>query len=272
LAEVRTEAIDIAGRRLAWRSIGRGAPLLLVNGYAATASDWDPDLISALASSFQVICPDHRGMGGSDLGDPAHLTIGGMAADLERLLDALEIDRAWVAGWSMGGFVTQRLSTRAPGRVEAMALLSTDPGGSAATRAEPGVWTLLTDRSGTPREQASRLISLLFPPSLAPDIDNRFGEMVAAARAQLSPAALSAQESAMEDWYGEERPSPGATAPRTVAVCGAEDVVIPPENSDALGALWPDCRVERIAGAGHAFMAQEPEWTANLLENFLLET
>lgn len=269
-ASGRTEAIEVAGRRLAWQSIGRGPALLLVNGYAATAADWDPGLLSALARSFWLICPDNRGMGGSDLGDPADLTVESMAADLERLLDALEIDRAPVAGWSMGGFVVQRLAAQAPARVEAMALLSTDPGGSDAVRSEPRVWALLTDQSGTPREQASRLISLLFPPSLAPEIDNRFGELVAAARAELSSRALCAQEAAMEDWYAEEQPRPGANAPRTLAICGSEDVVIPPENAHALGALWPDCRVERLAGGGHGFMAQEPVWAANLLESFLL--
>jgi len=38
----RNEAIDVGGRRLAWTSVGDGPALLLVNGYAATAADWDP--------------------------------------------------------------------------------------------------------------------------------------------------------------------------------------------------------------------------------------
>lgn len=159
-----SRAIEVDGRRLGLRSIGRGPALLLVNGYAATAADWDPQLLSALGRSFELLCPDNRGVGASTLGDPAELTVDAMAADLETLLDALEIERVPVAGWSMGGFVAQRLAARAPTRVEALVLLSTDPGGSAAARCEPRVWALLTDHSGTPREQASRLISLLFPP------------------------------------------------------------------------------------------------------------
>lgn len=35
-------AIEVEGRRLAWRTVGVGSPLLLVNGYAATSEDWDP--------------------------------------------------------------------------------------------------------------------------------------------------------------------------------------------------------------------------------------
>ncbi|MEX2107778.1 MAG: alpha/beta hydrolase [Solirubrobacterales bacterium] len=265
----QARAIDVEGRRLAWRSIGHGSALLLVNGYAAGAADWDPQMLSALGRSFEVICPDNRGIGESELGDlGAPLTIDGMAADLEALLDALEIESAPVAGWSMGGFVVQRLVARVPQRVTALALLSTDPGGSASMPADPEVWARLIDHSGTPREQAARLISLLFPPNVAPGIDEEFGDVVAAARTQLSPTTLLAQEAAMAAWHAEDQPRPSDSLPVLIAH-GNEDVVIPPENADALTALWPGCRVERFAGGGHAFMAQEPKRVADLVASFL---
>ncbi len=131
-----------------------------------------------------------------------------------------------------------------PERVEALALLSTDPGGAAAALAAPAVWAALTDHSGTPRQQASRVISLLFPPDLAPEIDRQFGELVADARAELSPQALSAQEAAMAAWHEEEQAPPESAAPPVLAAHGSEDLVIPPENLDALAARWPGCRVE----------------------------
>ena len=66
-----------------------------------------------------MICLDNRGIGGSDLGDLEEpLTIESMAGDLEALLDGLELESVPVAGWSMGGFVAQRLASRAPARVE----------------------------------------------------------------------------------------------------------------------------------------------------------
>lgn len=45
--------------------------------------------------------------------------------------------------------------------------------------------------------------------------------------------------------------------------------MIPPANSESLAARWPDCRVERFAGGGHAFMAQEPARVANLISSFV---
>lgn len=266
----QTRSIEIDGRRLAWRTLGQGPPLLLVNGYAATATDWDPQFLATLADSFELICPDNRGVGDSELGElRGMLTIDALAADLEVVLGMLEVERLPVAGWSMGGFVAQALATRAPQRVEALALLSTDPGGSAATLAAPETWERLTDHSGSPREQAARMISLLFPAPVAAEIDRDFGETVAAARGALSPAALRAQEVAMDIWHAANRPPTPADPPPVLAAYGSEDVVIPPRNSEALAERWPGCRIERFEGGGHAFMAQEPERAADLISSFL---
>ncbi len=262
-------AIEIEGRRLAWRSVGSGPPLVLLNGYSATAVDWDPTLLGELANSFEVVCPDHAGMGESSLGDPAAVSIDSMAGDVERLLDELVIDHAPVAGWSMGGFITQRLARRAPGRVEAMVLLGTDPGGSAAVRATPEAWAQLIDHSGTPRERASRLIPLLFPPAFVPAIDQAFGDLIAEAQAKLSQPALRAQEHAMDVWHAAGQPAPDSSAPRALVLHGTEDVVIPPGNADTLAAAWPTSEVERFEGGGHAFFALEPQRTAERIRAFL---
>jgi pimeloyl-ACP methyl ester carboxylesterase len=260
------EAVEVEGRRLAWRTVGAGPPLLLVNGYAATGEDWDPGFLAELGRSFAVICPDNRGVGGSELGG-AELTVDGMAADLEALLVALGIERAPIAAWSMGGFVAQRLALRSPARVAALALLATDPGGADSILATPEAWARLTDHTGPPRQQASRLISLLFPPNLAADIDRRFGDLVAAARAQLSTEALRAQEAAMEAWHRQAvPPSDGGEIP-TLIVHGDLDAVIPPANAAALADRWPGARVELLTGCGHALMAQEPQRAAELIRD-----
>lgn len=258
-----TAAIEVEGRRLAYRTAGDGPPLLLVNGYAATGEDWDPTFLADLAEFFELICPDNRGVGGSELGDEV-LTIEGMAADLEALLDSLEIDRLPVVGWSMGGFVAQRLATRAPERVAALALIATDPGAPDSTDADPEVWAQLTDHSGATREQATRLISLLFPPPLAAQIDRDFGEIVAKARASLSPKTLRAQEAAMEAWHRDPLPRGGALDIPILIAHGEEDQVIPAANAEALATRWPGARPELFTGSGHGLMAQEPQRLAAL--------
>ena len=92
----------VNGAKIAYRRIGNGPPLLLLNGFAATSLDWDPSFIDRLASSNQLILLDNRGIGAStDNGRP--FGIGELADDAARVIDALGFDRASVLGWSMGG-------------------------------------------------------------------------------------------------------------------------------------------------------------------------
>lgn len=253
----RSGQTEVDGRVLAWHELGDGPPLLLVNGYASTGTDWDPTFLADLASTNRVICPDNRGLGGSAPGAD-ELTIDGMAADLEAVLDALELEAPAVAAWSMGGFAVQRLAARAPDRVSSLALISTDPGGEAAIAAAADVWARLVDHSGSPREQASRLISLLFPEPQAKRIDLEFGDLVAAARSAMSPLALADQERAMASWHLGPSAAVADPAPPTVVIHGELDVLIPAANAPLLARQWPGAAVELLAGCGHAVMAQEP--------------
>jgi pimeloyl-ACP methyl ester carboxylesterase len=269
MAEVGLSELEVDDRQIALRTMGAGPPLVLLNGYGATSSDWDPSFLETLAESFQLLCPDNRGMGGSALGDPAALSVDAMASDVEAILDARGLERAAVAGWSMGGFVAQRLAMRAPQRIQGLILLSTDPGGANALRADPEIWLTLTDHSGSPREQATRLIALLFPAEIAIVIDQLFGDQVAEARASLSLEALEAQEAAMAAWHRGDQPTPSGLELQVLVACGAADAVIPAGNSELLADRWPNARLEQFVDGGHAFMAQHPTELANLITDFL---
>jgi len=58
-----TVAVD--GAQIVCRAIGKGPPLLVLNGFAATSADWDPSFIDRLASSNELILVNNRGIGGS---------------------------------------------------------------------------------------------------------------------------------------------------------------------------------------------------------------
>lgn len=247
------------GRALGWRSVGEGQPLLLVNGYAGTAADWDPNFVGALAEHFQVVLPDNRGMGTSSWGDDCEpLSIDSMADDVLALADDLSIGSFPLAGWSMGGFIAQAVVAKAPERVTALALLGTDGGGPSAVLADPETWARLTDLSGTDREQATRLLGVLFPAEVAAELDDQVGQLVADARGTLDHRVLAAQEEAISAWH---QTSPAAVpdgAPRTLVACGALDAVIPPANAAILAARWSAPTPIAYEGCGHAFMAQVP--------------
>src|SRR5262245_60142231 len=153
--------VPVDGAQIVYRRIGKGRPVLMLNGFAATSSDWDPAFIDGLASSNELILLNNRGIGGStDNGQS--FDIGVLAADAARVIEALGFERVSVIGWSMGGFIAQSLAVKYPNRVDKLVLLSTDPGGIEADLASPDVWSQLIDTSGTPNEQARRLLFLAF--------------------------------------------------------------------------------------------------------------
>src|SRR6266403_6308832 len=101
--------VPVDGAQIAYRRIGSGKPPVVVNGFAATSSDWDPLFIDGLASSNDLILLDNRGIGrSSDDGRP--FDIAQLADDVARVIEMLGIERANVLGWSMGGFMAQTLA------------------------------------------------------------------------------------------------------------------------------------------------------------------
>ena len=261
--------IPVDGGQIAYRRLGSGRPLLVLNGLAATSADWDPSFIGRLASANELVLLDNRGIGASTE-DGAAFDIPKLANDTAQVIEALGFEGANVLGWSMGGFIAQTLALAHPNRIHKLILLSTDPGGADAELASPAARTQLTDMSGPPHEQARRLLFLLFPKNVAESIYREFGDVVAAARSRLSPELVHRQSMAMDTWHrnGAGGGLRKLRAPTLVAT-GTEDIVIPPSNALALVNAIPRAWLAQFSGGGHAFTAQYPRQLADLINGFL---
>ena len=102
---------------------GEGEPLLLITGFYGDLYNWKKAL-PQLSSSYRVITFDNRGSGHTEAPN-AGFTMAQMADDAAGLLEALDIERAHVLGWSMGGNVAQELVLRHPEKVANLVLMST---------------------------------------------------------------------------------------------------------------------------------------------------
>ena len=104
------------------------APPLLMRHSLGTAGAVGDEQAAALAGPFRVIRPDFRGHGLTAL-TPGPYTVEDLAADALAVLDALGVERAHVAGISLGGLVAQslaaRLAAQAPERVASLMLCDT---------------------------------------------------------------------------------------------------------------------------------------------------
>jgi len=135
--------VSVNGAKIVYRRLGSGRPLLVLNGFGATSSDWDPLFIHGLACYNELILLDNRGIGGS-ADDGAPFDIARLANDAAQVIGTLNFERISILGWSMGGFIAQTLALHHPNRINKLILLSTDPGGSEVDLASSGV--LVTTR------------------------------------------------------------------------------------------------------------------------------
>src|SRR4051812_5316340 len=109
---------DVVIDRARWHvaTAGEGPPIVLLHGWPQHWWIWR-HVMPDLARDHRVIAPDLRGFGWSDA-PPSSYSKMGLAADVERLLDALEIDRCVLVGHDWGGFVAWLTAIRATSRIE----------------------------------------------------------------------------------------------------------------------------------------------------------
>ena len=69
---------------------------------------WDPSFLRSLSSNHTVIVFDSRGIGNTTTGSKPY-SMQLLANDAAGLLDALNIDKADVFGYSLGGFILSNL-------------------------------------------------------------------------------------------------------------------------------------------------------------------
>ena len=101
---------------------GSGEPLILIMGLGAPGSLWE-DHVASFEKHFRCILIDNRGAGESDKPEGPY-TARMMADDTAGLMDALGIERARVAGISMGSAIAQELALAYPDRVRCLVLVS----------------------------------------------------------------------------------------------------------------------------------------------------
>jgi len=116
---------------------GTGQPVVLIHGYPLNGHSWEKQERVLLAAGYRVITYDRRGFGQS-----SQPTIGydydTFAADLDKLVTALDLRGIDIAGHSMGGGeIARYLSTYGSGRVRRAAIISGIPPYLLKTRETP---------------------------------------------------------------------------------------------------------------------------------------
>ncbi|MFN8380601.1 MAG: alpha/beta fold hydrolase [Anaerolineales bacterium] len=258
------------GIELYYEIHGAGQPLVLISGLGYSLWQWHK-MVPFLAEHFQVITFDNRGVGQSD--KPAGpYTAQMLAADTAGLLDSLRIEKAVIAGHSMGGFVAQAMALDFPQKVEKLILCSTNFGGSHHIPVTPEAMKVLTDVTSDALTRFKNGLAV----STAPDWSEKNPEMIEEwvkwrVANPIDPAPYQAQLAIglglLTEAAAFENKLSRLNVP-TLILFGAHDKVVPPENASLLAQKISGSKVVILPNAGHFFPIEVAEAASRTITDF----
>ena len=247
-----------------YEEAGSGPPLLLISGLGGHSGLWSPQL-RALSLQRRVIAFDNRGAGRTSAPDKPY-SIAGMADDARQLLERLDIEKASVAGYGMGGAIALELAAGHADKVENLVLIgaSARPGGRQRLVTEGWV---AARQSSLSREQAFALTApWLYTSALLGDTALR-NQAVESGASDPHPAhdhAYARQARAFLA-YDASGKLAGIEQPALV-LSGEEDILVDPADAAALAEALPNGSLQQLPGAHAGLVEQSQAYAAAILE------
>ncbi len=255
--------------RIYYEIHGDGDPLLLIMGYGSNCSHWFA-IRDSLAKEHRVIIFDNRGTGRSDKPDIPY-TAEMMTGDIIGLLDAIGIGATNVFGVSMGGMIAQEFALRYPGRLKSLILGCTSCGGPNAIKSTAEATAFLFDPERAKlsnEEKAYSTIPWLWNKDFIDNNPEAVKRYVATTTEHPTPPyAYICQGNFIMTFNSYDR-LPEIKAP-TLAICGAEDRLISPDNSQILASRIPNAELVILENAGHGFITDSAEESSKIILEFL---
>lgn len=265
--------VEAAGMRWHVQVTGAGPAVLLVHGTGAATHSWRA-LVPLLARSFTVVAPDLPGHGFTAMPRaPRGVSLPGMAAGLDALLRALDLQPVVAVGHSAGAAVLARMCL--DGAVAPRRLVSLN-GALMPLLGVPGqifspLARLFSNSSFIPRLFA---FHAGMDANVVPRLIRNTGSRLDAEGERLyrlvarSPEHVAAAFAMMANWdlHPLVRDLPRLAVPLVLAV-GTDDRTIRPSDAARVRALLPKARIVQLRGLGHLAHEEQPETVATLIES-----
>ena len=251
---------NVNGISIAYERHGEGQPLMLVHGYPLDHSIWQ-QILPLLQNDFDVLLPDLRGFGESQVVEKK-LLMDDFAADLLGLLDALKINKAFIAGHSMGGYAALAFARTYPERISGLGLVasqaSADTPETKAGRYKQAQAILANGVNETAEAMPVKLTANL-------KLQTWIKGLILRQKTQGLVGALGAMAERLDSTpylSGFDFPF--------VVIHGLADGMIPVERARAIKAAVPHVQLTEIPNAGHMLMMEDPQKTAEALKGLKL--
>lgn len=254
------EKAEVNGRILRWLDMGEGGtPLVLVHGFGGDLNNWlfnQP----VLAGERRVIALDLPGHGESGKA-LASGDLDELSGSVLALLDRLDIERAHLAGHSMGGAVCLNLARLAPERVASLTLIASAGLGDTINGEYLNGFVAANSRNSL----KSQLVKLFSDPALVSR--QMLEDMLKYKRLEGVEQALGTLAGRL---FSEGRQAnvlrEQVVRQPTLVIWGADDAIIPAAHAEGL-----ETRVEILFGQGHMVQMEAADRVNTLVGGFIEE-
>jgi pimeloyl-ACP methyl ester carboxylesterase len=244
---------------------GKGAPVVLLHSFPCDHEFWNP-VAAALDSRYQLILPDLRGHGASEIGEGPAL-MQKHAGDIARVLDAAGVGKAAFAGCSIGGYILFEFWRRFRSRVIALALCDTRPqADSTEARANR-----LQAAASVLEHGTAPFLDTMIPKLMGRTTVGTRPDLVAGARAMMRK--MSAEDINLVQRGMAERPDSVADLKSinvpTLIATGEEDTLSTVADGELMRQNIAGSQLNVIPKAGHFAPWEQPDTVGKVLRQFL---
>lgn len=240
----------------------RREPVLLHHAAGGNLHRWRA-WVPSLARHRPVLRFDMRGHAGTPPPPGMQFSLPDLAADIARVLDGLDVEKAHVVGASAGGIVSLQFAHDFPDRLHSLALVASTPRlARMGANMDAGAWRRILEEQGTRAW-------------LLADTDKRFGldtergviDWYADEGAKTpAPAVLALQQCLLAE---DLTPLlPGISAPTLVLAASSDDIT-PLEVQEQMSQAIPNAILEVYDGVGHNMKVEIPDTLARRTHEFL---
>ncbi|MBA2653185.1 MAG: alpha/beta hydrolase [Tatlockia sp.] len=249
---------------------GTGHPVILISGANGDhQSVWPQSVVDTLARHFQVIQFDNRGVGQSERPDSPY-SIEMMADDVFGLVQALQLGKVHLVGYSMGGQIAAKFAEKYPEKINKM--IACVSYANINTHVQLFVETLLELPELNLAESIIEKIALPW------SFSNQYLEKNFASLTKLnektkpnSLLGLRRHFAAQCAFKSEAEGFRNIKAP-TLFIAGDEDWICPPADVKKFADLIPNSQMVVFPEAGHLLSLEHPDKFAKVICDFLNET
>jgi pimeloyl-ACP methyl ester carboxylesterase len=274
---LRVHEVRLSGRRVSTLTMGSGPDVLLIHGLGGAKSSFF-DTAATLSSAYRVHALDLPGFGSSSKPVSAPYNARYFARTVREVMDVLGVDRAHIAGNSMGGRVAIELGLRHPERVASLVLLC--PAVAFVKRTYHPLVRLMRPELGLmphrfTRKQVEEHFWSLFAdrdaidPSMADVVVEEFQRIYSSAGGRIA-FLTSARNIYLDAPYGRNGFYGRLSKLKTPAlfVWGSHDRIIPPAFGRHVSRWLPSAEQIVLDGCGHVPQVERAAQTSGLLERF----